>query len=126
MLHEFVYWLTLTDQLGRHFPISWQTVLRGVNIRSFKTVHYGVHGIDGDPGLNPHGGDDLLCSPCRDASECGPGGNICLNYQGQGGCGVACASDSACPAGFRCARLTDDPDLFYLPKQCVSRDYECR
>ena len=126
VLHEFIYWLTLTDQLGRHYPLTWQTILRGVNIRSFKTVHYGVHGIDNDPGLNPHGGTDMLCSPCRDASECGPGGNICLNFNGQGGCGVACSTDTACPDGFRCARLTDDPDLFHLPKQCVPRDYQCR
>ena len=126
VLHEFVYWLTLTDQLGRHYPLTWQTILRGVNLRSFKTVHYGVHGIDADPGLNPHGGEDMLCSPCRDASECGPGGNICLNIGGQGACGVACASDSACPDGYRCARLTDDPDLFHLPKQCIPRDYQCR
>ena len=126
VLHEFVYWLTLTDQLGRHFPLTWQTILRGVNIRSFKTVHYGVHGIDNDPQTNPHGGEELLCSPCRDASECGPGGNICLNMGGQGGCGLACSTDTGCPADFRCARLTDDPDLFHLPKQCIPRDYTCR
>lgn len=126
VLHEFVYWLTLTDQLGRHYPLTWQTILRGVNIRSFKTVHYGVHGIDNDPQLNPHGGTDMLCSPCRDASECGPGGNICLNIGGQGGCGVACSTDLGCPDGYRCARLTDDPDLFHIPKQCIPRDYQCR
>lgn len=126
VLHEFVYWLTLTDQLGRHYPLTWQTILRGVNIRSFKTVHYGVHGIDNDPQINPHGGEDMLCSPCRDASECGPGGNICLNIGGQGGCGVACSTDVGCPDGYRCARLTDDPDLFHLPKQCIPRDYQCR
>ena len=126
VLHEFVFWLTLTDQLGRHYPLSWKTILRGVNTRTYKTVHYGVHGIDGDPGLNPHGGAETLCEPCRDASQCGEGGNLCLNYGGQGLCGVACATDTACPDGFRCARMTDDPDLFYLPKQCVSRDNVCR
>ncbi len=126
VLHEFVFWLTLTDQLGRHYPLSWQTVLRGVNLRSYKTVHYGVHGIDADPGINPHDGDSMLCASCRDASECGAGGNICLNIGGVGSCGVACTTDTACPDGFRCARLTDDPDLFYLPKQCIPRDYVCR
>ena len=40
--------------------------------------------------------------------------------------GFLSATDTACPDGYRCARLTDDPDLFYLPKQCVARDYECR
>jgi hypothetical protein len=33
--------------------------------------------------------------------------------------------DSACGDGFRCARLFEDPDLFYLPKQCLRRDHVC-
>ena len=25
--------------------------------------------------------------------------------------------------GYRCTRITEDPDLFYIPKQCVRRNY---
>ena len=39
---------------------------------------------------------------------------------------MACSTDTACPDGYRCARLTDDPDMFHLPKQCIPRDYACR
>jgi hypothetical protein len=126
VLWEFIYWLTLTDNNGNHFPLSWKTILGGVNTRSFKSVHYGVHGIDSNPTLNPYGGEEKACSSCQTDSDCGAGGNLCLNFGDIAVCGVACTHDSACPNGYRCARLTDDPDLFYIPKQCVPRDYICR
>jgi len=127
VIWEFVNWFTLANADGAHFPLSWKTILRGVNKPSFKGVHYGVHGIDNNPKLNPHASDGIACKPCTDDSECGAGGNLCLGYGGGAGgsCGVACTTDTACPQGFRCARLTDDPDQFYIPKQCVKRDYIC-
>jgi len=125
LIHEFLYWLTLTDGEGRHLPLSWKTILRGLNTERYDDVHYGVHGIDSDPGLNPHASEGIACQPCASDLDCGAGGNMCLGYGAGPGCGVACATDTACPEGYRCARLTDDPDLFYLPKQCVRRDYRC-
>lgn len=125
VIWEFLNWFTLTSESGAHFPLSWQTILRGVNKPSFWSVHYGVHGIDNDPKLNPHGSDGIACKPCTDDTECGAGGNLCLGYNTGSSCGVACTTDSACPDGFRCARITDDPDLFYISKQCVRRDYTC-
>ncbi|MEE2787702.1 MAG: hypothetical protein VX589_10215 [Myxococcota bacterium] len=125
VLHEFMYWLTITNADGRHFPLSWKTILRGVNTRRFRDVHYGVHGIANNPQLNPHGSTDIMCRPCATDTECGGGGNLCLDYQLSGGCGVACTTDTACPDGYRCRRLVDDPSYFYLPKQCVRRDYTC-
>ncbi len=125
LLHEFVYWLTLTNDKGAHFPLSWKTILRGVNTRTWKNVHYGVHGTGSNPQLNPYSGSDALCNPCTEDTDCKAGGNLCLGYPGGGACGVACTNDQACGAGYRCARLVDDPKLFYLPKQCIRRDYAC-
>ena len=125
LLFEFMNWLTITNQDGAHYPLSWKTILRGVNKPSFKNVHYGVHGIAGNPQLNPHASQGIMCSPCSVDADCGAGGNLCLSYAGNPGCGVACTNDTACGPGYRCARLTEDPDLFYLPKQCVRRDYIC-
>ena len=126
LIWEMVYWLTLTNDAGAHLPLSWKAILRGVNRPSFKSVHYGVHGIGSNPQLNPHGSDDISCSPCTQDSDCGSGGNMCLGYPSGASCGVACTNDTACGEGFRCARLVDDPKLFYLPKQCVRRDYVCQ
>ena len=125
VLWEFLYWFTITDDDGNHFPLSWKTLLRGVNTDEFHSVHYGVHGIDNDPRLNPHASEGIACQPCGSDADCGAGGNFCLGYGAQPACGVACTTDTACPDGYRCARLSDDPDLFYLPKQCVRRDYIC-
>ncbi|MFT7623139.1 MAG: hypothetical protein ACI9WU_002316 [Myxococcota bacterium] len=125
VIWEFLNWFTLTNDAGEHFPLSWKTILRGLNTDRYWNVHYGVHGIDNDPGLNPHK-SDVACDPCSSDSDCGAGGNLCLGYGTGNGCGVACATDTACPDGYRCARLIDDPELFYLPKQCVKRDHSCR
>jgi len=125
LLFEFMNWLTITNEDGAHYPLSWKTILRGVNKPSFKDVHYGVHGISGNPQLNPHASAGIMCSPCSVDADCGAGGNLCLSYAGSAGCGVACTNDSACGPGYRCARLTEDPNLFYIPKQCVRRDYIC-
>lgn len=121
---EFLYWLTLTDGAGNHYPISWKDVLRGLNTKDFDDVYYGVHGIDADPQLNPHA-PDVACQPCTQDSECGAGGNFCLGYAGGAACGVACTTDTACGEGYRCGRITADPALWYLPKQCIRRDYTC-
>ena len=126
LIYEFLYWFTLTNDEGAHFPISWKDVLRGVNTRTLRSVHYGVHGIANNPKLNPHYSDNVACQPCDFDHQCGAGGNFCLNYPEGKACGVACTTDQACGSGYRCARITDDPKLFYLPKQCVHRNYSCR
>ena len=123
LLWEFLHWFTLTDNAGEHYPLSWKTILRGVNKPQFADVHYGVHGVDGGPQLNPHA-PDAMCKPCTSDTDCGPG-NLCLGYTGGAACGVACTNDAACGSEARCARLTQDDDLFYIPKQCVQRDYVC-
>lgn len=124
-IHEFIYWLTLTDSVGSHFPLSWKAILRGLNTEQFSSVHYGVHGIDDNPRLNPHASEGIACRPCQTDADCGAGGNLCLNLGQVSVCGVACTTDTACGDGYRCARLTDDDDLFYIPRQCVQRDYVC-
>ncbi len=126
-LHELIYWLTIAGDDGRHLPVSWLGILRGINISAWSSVHYGVHGIDEGPELNPHGGAELACVPCASDADCGAGGNFCLDIEGtgQGRCGVACTTDAACGRGNRCARLFDVDDQFYLPKQCIPRDYVC-
>ena len=125
VIFQFLYWFTLTDNDGGHLPLSWMTILRGVNTPDYKSVHYGVHGIDDDPKLNPHASEGIACTPCSTDADCGAGGNLCLGYGGGAACGVACTTDTACGEGYRCARLTDDEDQFYIPKQCVRRDYVC-
>ncbi|TNF37884.1 MAG: hypothetical protein EP329_01950 [Deltaproteobacteria bacterium] len=125
VLWEVLFWMTLTDDDGDHFPLSWKTILRGINTEQFDSVHYGVHGVDDDPQLNPHHSEGVACTPCATDADCAAGGNLCLGYPGGGRCGVACTTDTACGEGYRCARITDDEDLFYIPKQCVRRDLSC-
>jgi hypothetical protein len=67
----------------------------------------------------------VACSPCATDSDCQAGGNYCLGYAAGAACGVACAQDAACDDGYRCARLFTDPDLWYLPKQCIRRNSVC-
>lgn len=124
IINRFVHWLTLTGNDGAHFPVSWNTLLRGVN-DTYLDVHYGVHGIDQDPKLNPHAGGEFMCQSCDTNADCGAGANFCLNYAGGGACGVACTEDSACGDGFECIQIFDDPDLFYIPKQCVRSSLTC-
>ena len=125
IINRFVYWFTFADEEGNHFPVSWNTLLQGIN-DEFPTVHYGVHGIDQDPKLNPHSGGGPQCRPCSDNAECGGGGNYCLNYSGGSACGVGCTSDAACGDGFECISVFDDPELFYVPRQCVASSLACR
>lgn len=125
VLWEFLYWFTFADQYGNHQPLSWKTILRGINTEDFDDVHYGVHGIDSDPQLNPHASEGVGCAPCSSDNECFAGGNLCLGYPEGGRCGIACTNDAACPDGYRCARLTDIEDEFWIAKQCVRRDLTC-
>jgi len=124
VLWEMMFWLTLTSDEGAHYPLSWNALLAGVNTDDFKTVHYGVHGVDNGPKLNPHGGS-AVCSPCDADSGCGAGGNLCLGYSGGNACGVACTTDDDCGEGNKCQSITDNADLFYLPKQCVRVSGTC-
>jgi hypothetical protein len=124
IINRFVHWLTLADEAGNHFPVSWNTLLRGVN-ESYPDVHYGVHGIDQDPKLNPHGGTTAMCQACTSDADCGGGGNYCVNYEDGAACSVACTTSEACGEGYECAPIYDDPDLFYVPKQCVRSSRTC-
>lgn len=124
IINRFVHWLTLADEEGRHIPVSWNTMLRGVN-DSFPDVHYGVHGIDQDPKLAPNGGGATMCQPCTSDADCGGGGNYCVDYEDGAACSVACTTSEACGDGYSCVPLWDDPDLFYLPKQCVRTSQTC-
>lgn len=124
IINRFVHWFVIVDQYGAHIPLSWNTLLQGVN-DSFLDVHYGVHGIDNSPKLNPHGGAELMCQPCSSSADCGGGGNECLNYEDGAACSVACTDSAACGEGFECIALHDDPDLFYIPKQCVRTSLTC-
>ncbi len=126
VLHEFIYWLTLTTDDGAHLPISWKQILGGINTEELQNVHYGVHGIDNDPQLNPNGGQNAMCSSCQQDADCGAGGNFCLDLGSGGFCGVACTSNEACGAGFSCAPVTEDPEeSWYIPKQCIPQASSC-
>ena len=124
VINRFVHWFTFTDATGRHFPISWNTMLRGIN-DEFPDVHYGVHGVDNGPKLNPHTDAGPQCLPCDSNEDCGAGGNYCMNYAGGGACSVGCTTTEACGLGFECIQVFDDPDLFYIPKQCVATGSTC-
>ncbi len=124
IINRFVHWLTISDETGAHIPVTWNTLLRGVN-DTYLDVHYGVHGIDQDPKLNPYGGAELTCAPCSSDADCGAGGNFCMNYEDGSACGIACSHESACGDGFECISVFDDPDLFYMPKQCVRTNLTC-
>lgn len=120
VLHEFIYWLTLTTNDGTHLPISWKQILGGINTEELENVHYGVHGIDNDPQLNPNGGQEALCRACETDADCEGGGNFCLDTGNGGFCGVACTSSEACGTGYACAPITEDPkESWYMPKQCI-------
>lgn len=124
IIHRFVHWLTLTSEDGTHFPVSWNTLLREVNDQH-PDVYYGVHGVDQDPKLNPHAADGFMCQSCETNDDCGAGANYCVDYEGGSACAVACTDSSACGEGYECAPLFDDPDLFYIPKQCVRTSLTC-
>ncbi len=48
------------------------------------------------------------CRSCNDESDCGGGGNLCLNFGGgYEYCGVECSTDTDCPAGFGCLPIGD-------------------
>lgn len=124
VIWQLLYWFTFTDRDGNHFPVSWKTMIRGLN-QDFDDVHYGVHGVDDAPKLNPHAGEEYRCEPCSTDADCGAGGNYCLGFEDGPGCGVACTTDTACGEGYRCARIFDIDDEFYLPKQCVPTSMSC-
>lgn len=126
VITQFVYWLTITDQAGGHIPVTWNTMLQGINKPEWDSVHYGVHGVDNGPKLNPNGGQGLACTSCDTQSSCGGGGNYCLDFGTSNHCSVACATDAACGDGYDCMPITDDPDQFYIPKQCVPSTRTCR
>jgi hypothetical protein len=122
---QFLNWLTFTDRQGQHYPLTWNTILQGVNKDNRAKAHYGVHGIDQDPELNPHKSEGVACTSCDAQSQCGAGGNFCLNLSGGSACGVACATSEACGEGSKCVSITDNPDQFYIPKQCVPETRQC-
>lgn len=125
-IHQLLYWFTFTDDAGRHYPMSWQAILRGLNTREYNDIYYGVHGVDNAPQINPHDGLEALCRACQGDGDCGAGGNLCLDLEGGSACGVACTSDAACGRGYRCERIYEGEENFYIPKQCVPRNKGCQ
>ena len=69
-----------------------------------------------------------LCQPCHASTDCqskgDPGLAVCLDYGDSGRfCGVGCANDAQCPAGYECAEATL-PDGS-TEKQCLKTDGVC-
>ena len=73
------------------------------------------------PDTGPLSPEDVICTECETNAECGPAGNLCLNFpDGSTFCGWDCTgNDAICPVGTICAEVTADVS------QCVPADFEC-
>ena len=69
----------------------------------------------------PTSPEDIICIECETNEDCGPAGNLCLNFPDGGTyCGWDCTgNDEICPAGTICAPVTDDIS------QCVPGSFLC-
>lgn len=67
-------------------------------------LHGDPSGGGGDTSSGVSGG---LCSPCRDASDCGGRNDYCLFNGGtnESFCGIDCLEQSGCPDGYACMSL---------------------
>lgn len=65
--------------------------------------------------------EEAICLECEVNAECGPDGNLCLNFPDGGQfCGWDCTgNEGVCPDGTICAAVTDDIS------QCVPDDFLC-
>ncbi|MEC7948889.1 MAG: hypothetical protein VX265_15075, partial [Myxococcota bacterium] len=60
------------------------------------------------------------CSDCRDDSDCGGNGNLCLNFGAPGAfCGVTCDTTRDCPSGFECLPVGDASGNI-ISNQCLT------
>jgi hypothetical protein len=122
VLDALITGLTLTDGAGRHVPLSVAGLHRLAARHAGEALHLTAWGLQHNATLNPYGTHDHLGGPCTGPSTCGAPGNLCVSeVEGQGACGLACASDTACPTGYRCAAVAMGSDLDFLPRQCVPR-----
>jgi hypothetical protein len=121
VLDALVTGLTLTDAAGRHVPLSMGGLHRLASRYTGEALHLTAWGLEDNPGLNPYGTHDHLGGECTAPSQCGAPGNLCVTLGPERVCGVACAGDTACPTGYRCASVIMDTGLDFLPRQCVPR-----
>jgi len=97
--------LVRTDAAGNHQPVDVYRIVGDLNgdwINSWKSVFYGVMGLDGNPRLHPYAAPDALGRACATAGDCGdPGGNVCAaeTADGERHCGAVALDATACPAG---------------------------
>ncbi len=70
--------------------------------------------------------EEGICLECETNAECGPDGNLCLNFPDGGQfCGWDCTTnEEICPVGTICAAVTDDisqcvPDNFMCTDPCL-------
>jgi hypothetical protein len=102
---DLVERLMTLDSQGRHRPVDFYTMVRGLNeawINAWKEVFYGVMGIEGNPQLHPYANPSALGRACAVASDCGDsGGNACVAMTDGGPtqCAMVSLSAAACPTG---------------------------
>jgi hypothetical protein len=63
-----------------------------------------------------------LCEPCDTDQDCGGGPDRCLTLEGQQYCGLGCAGEEACPAGYLCHSVEIQGST---EKQCVPDSGSC-
>ncbi len=125
VLDGLVAGLTLTDATERHVPLTVGGLHRLAGQQTEMPLHLSVWGLEDNPRLNPYGSASELCGLCAGPGACGAAGNLCVVEDELSRCGVACAEDTACPQGYRCATVTTDTGLSFLPRQCVPRAGHC-
>jgi len=117
--------LTLTDGVGRHVPLTVTGLHRAIARSSERPIHVATWGLGDNPHTNPYSTEALLCEPCQSPAQCGAAGNLCVHVGNFHACGLACADDRGCPAGYTCAAVGGGAGLDFLPRQCVARDLTC-
>jgi hypothetical protein len=60
------------------------------------------------------------CKSCADNSDCGDDGNMCVGIGGDNVCGVECADDADCPAGFGCLGVSESLTGPIISYQCLT------
>lgn len=97
--------LIRTDAAGNHDPVAFYEIVGDLNsdwINSWKSVFYGVMGLDGDPRMHPYAATDAIGRDCATTADCGdPTGNLCAAESAAGArhCGARALDASACPEG---------------------------
>ncbi|MBI2892307.1 MAG: hypothetical protein HYY06_02055 [Deltaproteobacteria bacterium] len=102
--------LIRVDAQRNHQPVDFYRIVSDLNyewLNSYRSVFYGVMGVDGNPQLHPYASAASIGQECAAPSDCGdPSGNVCLAEEsGPKRCGAVALAETACPAGSR-YRLT--------------------